>query len=319
MLKKIRNITALIAAVYIVYAFAVLLAPGQVEAVTGFIIGAAALIFGIYKIIIYFKKTKIESVLATDLFIGSTFCFIAVASVINHARFSTYFSVVFGIMLLLGAMIKVQNAIDLKAMSYEFWWVVLILGLLSVAMSMFMFVGPDFAVKVYTLLGGIFLIIDGGASFAAVVMFQMRFTLIKQAIKTGIPIEELRPKREPKEPRPPKPLEGEKKPFFGFLKKKHNEQNADDPFNGEGEGIPPMPNVGDPMPPMPDGMTPPPVNEGPDMVPPMPDAGEVRPETDEPMDAVFESAADSNPAPWEQPVESPEPKFDPETGEKLVP
>ena len=46
-----------------------------------------------------------------------------------------YVAIIFGILLLVGSAVEMQNAIDLKQMSAKRWWIILLLGFVSLALG----------------------------------------------------------------------------------------------------------------------------------------------------------------------------------------
>ena len=110
--KKVRNLTILAAAVYIVFGLIMFLWPSEMLSLVGIILGLISLVFGIVRLVLYFTKDRFAAMIAYDLVIGILFSVLGVLVLIFHNSVVSYLSVVFGIFLLIGSIIKVQNAVE---------------------------------------------------------------------------------------------------------------------------------------------------------------------------------------------------------------
>ena len=87
-----------------------------------------------------------------------------------------------GVFLLLGAVIKLQSALDLRHLGLSKWWLILIAGAASLILGILLVVNPFEAARVAVILIGAGLLADGAVNLLD--MFLIR-SLYKKARKTA--------------------------------------------------------------------------------------------------------------------------------------
>ena len=182
LLKKVRLVTIVFAAVYILMGIAMIAFQLQFKSVLGIVLGIAACAFGAFRLFTYFKKSRNETLIATDLFIGTVFLLLGIICLVKHSVVLDFVELVFGLMLFAGALIKIQNAIDLHHLGYQNWWIVLIFGCVSVVFSVLVILKPDFVLSIYMTIAGVFLIYDGAANLASVFFYNTVAGRIKKGL-----------------------------------------------------------------------------------------------------------------------------------------
>ena len=199
-LKKVKWITLIFAAVCTVLGIALILFPDIMQEVMGIIIGIGLLVYGARSLYIFFKRQRDATILATDLFIGVVCLIIGLIFIIRRAGIMNYVMIIYGMILLAGGIIKLQNAIDLYHIGLFRWWIVLILGCASMVLSMLLILRPEFISASIIIFSGLFLIYDGISAFVSVLIFELALRNLKKGIPIGKP--------EKKPPVPPAPGPG---------------------------------------------------------------------------------------------------------------
>ena len=167
-LKKVRNLTLLIGVIFVVLGIALIAKPERMGNLLGFLLGLLCFGLGIYRLVVYFRHQRLVSYLATDLFLGVGLAVLGFICLIFHNQVMTYVTVIFGMFLILGSVVKMQNAINLQKLGYENWWIILILGFVTLGFSVLVILKPRFIADFYLVLVGWFLLYDGAtAIFAA--------------------------------------------------------------------------------------------------------------------------------------------------------
>ena len=178
-LKKIRNATLLISVFYLAAGILLIVFNSQVRDVIGYAIGAAATAIGVWRLILYAASHRKKSLLATDLFALGILCLIFQAHMVDYA------AIIFGILLLAGSAVEIQNAIDLRHMEARRWWIILLLGFVSLALGILLIVYPKFIQKKIIFLSGIFFTYDGATGLVAAIWSAGRFHSMKKNASSG--------------------------------------------------------------------------------------------------------------------------------------
>ena len=183
-LKKIRNLTLILGAVFVVIGIALIASPDKMSNFLGFLLGAIAFILGIYRLVMYFRHQRFESFLATDLFLGVGLSAVGFICLLYHGKLFTYATIIFGLMLIAGGVMKIQIAIILEKLGCDNWWISVIFGLVSLALSLLIIIKPNFIVEIFLILAGVFLLIDGLTAFGSIFMLTSYLKALKEGRTT---------------------------------------------------------------------------------------------------------------------------------------
>ncbi len=173
--RKMRNLSILITAVYLVFGLVLFLFPERVEAMIGVIVGTAGLIIGIYRLIMYLIRRNKGDMIAYDLIGGICITVLSVLCLIRRNEIGTYAAVLFGMLLLIGSSLKIQYAVDLHKVGVRRWWFILLTGGLSLAFSVLVMLNPAFVSRILFKLSGAFLIYDAATTLIAAVLMSFRY------------------------------------------------------------------------------------------------------------------------------------------------
>ncbi len=184
-LKKIRNATLLVSVFYLAAGILLIVFNSQVRDVIGYAIGAAATAIGVWRLILYAASHRKKSLLATDLFAGCVLIVLGILCVIFQAHMVDYAAIIFGILLFAGSAVEIQNAIDLRHMEARRWWIILLLGFVSLALGILLIVYPKFIQKKIIFLSGIFFTYDGATGLVAAIWSAGRFHAMKKNASSG--------------------------------------------------------------------------------------------------------------------------------------
>ena len=165
-MKEVREFNKsyiLISALYIVLGIVFLAMPGLSVQMICYLLGISMLVIGITYIVLFFTRDSVRGILSMDLVIGIVAAAFGAFVLLNQTFIGTILPFAMGIVLLLGAVIKLQNAISMKRLKLKPWYVVLIFSVILAALGAILLVNPfpeehqDWMIM-YT---GISLILDG--------------------------------------------------------------------------------------------------------------------------------------------------------------
>ncbi|MEG2008572.1 MAG: DUF308 domain-containing protein [Oscillospiraceae bacterium] len=122
-------------------------------------IGAGAVLFGVFRIIVYFLREVRGVALSYDFSVGLLALAVGVVLLIHPQGVLDFLQIVIGIYLLIDSVFKLQTALDSKRLGMSGWWVPLIFTVVCLGLGVLMIlkVGADFIMALI----GAALIADG--------------------------------------------------------------------------------------------------------------------------------------------------------------
>lgn len=160
MTKKYRTIMIVVAVLYIIAGLVLIIWPEASRQAICYVLGAALLIYGLYRVAAYFIRT-LPMQLQFGVAIGVA-CTLAGLVLLFKADFVvTVFGVIVGIILIFDGVFRLQNALDIRRMGGSNFSSLLICALVMLALGVVLLFNPFTAVITATIIGGVSLLIDG--------------------------------------------------------------------------------------------------------------------------------------------------------------
>lgn len=150
-----------LSALYVALGVVLLAWPALSVKMIGIGIGIVMLVLGITYAIIYFTKDNLKGFLQMDLVIGIICLAFGVFILLNQSFLTTVLPFAMGIILLLGAVVKIQSAFNMKRMIYKKWYLMLIAALVIVALAVVLLCNPFEQERYMLLYIGCCLMFDG--------------------------------------------------------------------------------------------------------------------------------------------------------------
>ena len=150
-----------IAIIYILFGLAMIFVPQFKEIYIIYIAGAIFVIFGIVMIVKYFLTGSYRDIGKYGFSAGVLCVLIGVLMLVRTNEIAACFSLFLGICILLTAIIKLQNAVDLKSMHNKGWFVFLLIALVFLAAAILIVLNPGGKVSQYKDVIYYILIADG--------------------------------------------------------------------------------------------------------------------------------------------------------------
>ena len=155
--------------------------PGLTVSILGTSIGIGMLVLGMTHIVIYFTRDHMESVLHMDLTYGVVFAAFG-AFMLFHSDFveiALPFAV--GVLLLIGAMIKLQYAVDMKRMDMSRWKILLVFVIIMAIMGLLLIYNP-FSMQVLVYYIAVSLILEGLLNILSILLISHRVKQIQRGL-----------------------------------------------------------------------------------------------------------------------------------------
>ncbi len=167
--KEFRRSYIFVSALYVVLGVVLLIWPTTSVRMICYGLGLAMVVLGFTYGIIYFTKENLNSFLQMDLVIGIICLAFGVFILLNPTFLASVLPFAMGIILLLGAVVKLQSAFNMKRLNFRRWYIVLIFALVIVALGIVLLCNP-FAQEHYMILYiGICLILDGMTNLGSLI------------------------------------------------------------------------------------------------------------------------------------------------------
>lgn len=150
-----------IAIIYILFGLAIEFVPQFKEIYIIYIAGAIFVVFGIIMIVKYFLTGSYRDIGKYGFSAGVLCVLIGVMLLVRTSEIAAYFSLFLGICILLTAVIKLQNAVDLKSIHNAGWFIFLLIALAFLAVAILVILNPGGRVSQYKNVIYYLLIADG--------------------------------------------------------------------------------------------------------------------------------------------------------------
>lgn len=172
--REFRKSYILVSALYVVLGVVLLVWPATSVKMICYGLGIAMLVLGITYGIIYFTKDNLGGFLQMDLVIGIICLAFGIFILLNPAFLASVLPFAMGIILLLGAVVKLQSSFRMKRLNFGKWYLVLICALLIVALGIVLLCNPFKQERYMILYIGSCLVLDGVTNLVCLFCIQFR-------------------------------------------------------------------------------------------------------------------------------------------------
>ena len=160
-IKSLKVNYSLSALICVILGIVLLIWPGQSTQVVCMILGIVLGGFGILQIILYLATREKTMVSHSMMMLGIVLAVIGVWIVLKPDTIIKAIPMIVGILIVIHGLHNGVQAIDLKKMQYDNWWVALLLSLLTIVLGVVLICNPFTIMDTVVRLIGAFLIYDG--------------------------------------------------------------------------------------------------------------------------------------------------------------
>ena len=168
MRERLRGLLAshtVISAAYLIFGLILLFRPALSGKVICGAVGIGALVYGVVKLVSFWKLREMGGVFQLELVLGVVFAAIGIFALVRADVILSILPIMLGIILLMDCVTKLQSALQLRRMAYGRWVSVLAAGLVTGAAGVVLLVNPFTAATVMIRFIGAGLIVDGLTQF----------------------------------------------------------------------------------------------------------------------------------------------------------
>lgn len=160
-IKSLKVNYSLSAVICVILGIVLLVWPGQSTQVVCMVLGIVLGGFGIVQIVLYLATQEKTMVSHSMMVLGIVLAVIGGWIVLKPDTIIKAIPMIVGILIVIHGLHNAVQAIDLKKMQYDNWWVALLLSILTVALGIVLICNPFTVVDTVVRLIGAFLIYDG--------------------------------------------------------------------------------------------------------------------------------------------------------------
>lgn len=161
-MKKMSSNWMFSAVTSMVIGLLLVLLPGFLTKAAGYLLGAAAVLFGVNRVLTYFKQEKIyPEFFRGDLMIGLLAGTLGVFVMLNVQTVVSLLPLVFGAILFSNGVVGVQRAVQAQKAAYKQWWLLLIFALLTLGLGVVLVINPFGSLQAAVTLIGAGLMYEG--------------------------------------------------------------------------------------------------------------------------------------------------------------
>ena len=160
-IKSLKVNYSLSAVICVILGIVLLVWPGQSTQVVCMVLGIVLGGFGLIQIILYLATKEKTMVSHSMMMLGVVLAVIGGWIVLKPETIIKAVPMIVGILIVIHGFHNAVQAIDLKKMQYDNWWVALLLSLLTVALGVVLICNPFTIMDTVVRIIGAFLVYDG--------------------------------------------------------------------------------------------------------------------------------------------------------------
>jgi uncharacterized membrane protein HdeD (DUF308 family) len=163
MTKPFQKTMLITAVIYLVIGLILIIWPDAARQIIIYAIGAAALLYGGYRIVDFFvRKEHLSGTVQLGVALGIGCLLLGLFLILKVTLVITLLAAIIGVAVIVDSVLRLQIALNIRHVGGKNWMVLLITSLVTLAFGILLLFNPFTAVKVATIVAGVFLFIDGG-------------------------------------------------------------------------------------------------------------------------------------------------------------
>ena len=168
MSKPFRKALLIAAIIYIVVGLLLIIWPDQARQIVIYAIGAAALLYGGYRIIDYFAKKDQFGSVQLGVALGIACIVLGLFLLFQANVVVALLAGVIGVAIIVDSVLRLQIALNLRLLGGRSWIVLIVTALVMLVFGILLLFNPFTAIRAATIVGGASLLADGAFTLWAV-------------------------------------------------------------------------------------------------------------------------------------------------------
>ena len=163
MTKSFQKAMIISSVIYLVIGLVLIIWPDAARQIIIYAIGAAALLYGGYRIVDFFvRKEHLDGTIQVGVALGIACLLLGLFLIFKASVVLALLAAIIGVAIIVDSILRLQIALNLRLVGVNNWLILLITSLVTLAFGILLLFNPFTAIKVATIIAGVSLVIDGG-------------------------------------------------------------------------------------------------------------------------------------------------------------
>ena len=180
MLKELKWEAILTGVLYILLGIVALVIPETMQKTLGYLIGIVLIIAGLVSMVCYLLRDARENYYHNEFVFGLVGIVVGAAVLYKVEVIISLIPFILGILVLFSGCSKLQDAIDLKRLSYGSWVGMLVVAVINIILGVVLICNPFKAAVLLFRVLGVGLILSGASDCFSTIYFARKFRRFKQ-------------------------------------------------------------------------------------------------------------------------------------------
>lgn len=180
MLKELKWEAILTGVLYILLGIVALVIPETMQKTLGYLIGIVLIIAGLVSMVCYLLRDARENYYHNEFVFGLAGIVVGAAVLYKVEVIISLIPFILGILVLFSGCSKLQDAIDLKRLSYGSWVGMLVVAVINIILGIVLICNPFKAAVLLFRVLGVGLILSGASDCFSTIYFARKFRRFKQ-------------------------------------------------------------------------------------------------------------------------------------------
>ena len=173
MSKSFHKTMMIVSIVYVIVGLLLIIWPDAARQIIIYAIGAAALLYGGFRIVDFFvRKEHLSGTIQLGVALGIACMLLGLFLIFKVDLVVSLLAAVIGVAVIVDSVLRLQIALNLRHIGGRYWAVLLVTSLVTLGLGILLLFNPFTVIKVATIVGGVLLIIDGGFTLWSVLQSQ---------------------------------------------------------------------------------------------------------------------------------------------------
>lgn len=180
--KDFKKSYCVVSVIYMIFGLVLLVWPDLSLQTLCYVLGAMFIVFGLTHIVLYFIKDRMNAFLQMDLVSGVFGIAAGIFVLVKPRLVIELLPFLAGVLMILGSVIKLQNALDLKRLTFGKWYLGLAAAAVMLLMGVILVVNPFETMRVIVVLMGAGMLVDGAVNIFHMIMINHMVRKMRKAM-----------------------------------------------------------------------------------------------------------------------------------------
>ena len=173
MTKPFQKAMLITSIIYLVVGLVLIIWPDAARQIIIYAIGAAALIYGVYRIIDFFvRKEHLANSVQLGVALGIACLLLGLFLIFKADLVVSLLASLIGVAVIIDSVLRLQISLNLRYFGSAYWVILLVTALVTLGLGILLLFNPFTAVRVATIIAGVLLLLDGGFTLWSVLQSQ---------------------------------------------------------------------------------------------------------------------------------------------------